>query len=111
MKRCGPSALPAREVKRMTIQIENTSRGFACGEFTDQYGEACSIQKSSLATDDCIWLGINDVQPKTLIKGEGWKDIELPTDALCSGRMHLTREMAADLIPLLQKFVETGELG
>lgn len=61
-------------------------RGFLRGQFTDRYGFPCSIQKSSLATEDCIWLGRDLV------------------------RMHLTREMAAELIPLLQHFVETGEL-
>lgn len=64
-------------------------RGFLRGEFTDRYGEKCSIQKSSLASEDCIWLGCN--RPR-------------------GARMHLTREMAADLIPLLQHFVETGDL-
>lgn len=62
-------------------------RGFLRGNFVDRYGEKCSIQKSSLAGEDCIWLGC---------------------DKHC--RMHLTREMAADLIPLLTKFIETGEL-
>jgi len=61
-------------------------RGFLKGEFHDRYGSKCSIQKSSLASEDCIWLGRQ------------------------KARMHLTRQMAADLIPLLQHFVETGEL-
>lgn len=63
-----------------------TERGFVRGEFTDHYGLACSLQKSSLATRDCIWLGVDD------------------------HRMHLTQEHVAALLPMLQHFVETGEL-
>lgn len=62
-------------------------RGFAIAEFKDQYGKRCTIQKSSLAFLDCIWLGVHE-----------------------SDRMHLTQEMVADLLPLLHHFVETGEL-
>ena len=62
-------------------------RGFLKGKFKDRYGEDCSIQKSSLATEDCIWLGCDH-----------------------ETRMHLTQTMVADLLPLLQHFVETGEL-
>ena len=29
-------------------------RGFLKGKFLDRYGAECSIQKSSLATEDCI---------------------------------------------------------
>jgi hypothetical protein len=76
------------------MQIEHTPRGFSISEFTDRYGCKCSIQKSSLATEDCIWLGV-DVN----IKGK-----EVYT------RMHLTQKMVADLLPILQKFVETGDL-
>ncbi len=61
-------------------------RGFLRGEFQDEYGMACSVQKSSVATEDCIWLG---------------RDYY---------RMHLTQAMVADLLPLLQHFVETGDL-
>lgn len=63
-----------------------TERGFAVAEFIDRYGFACSIQKSSIATEDCIWLGVNDQ------------------------RMHLTQEQVAALLPLFQHFVTTGEL-
>ena len=40
-----------------TIKMEKTERGFLRGEFTDRYGHECSIQESSLATEECIWLG------------------------------------------------------
>jgi hypothetical protein len=81
----------------MPIQMKPTERGFFRGEFKDRYGEKCSIQESSIATEYCIWLGCDH---------ETCDDKGLP----CGARMHLTQEMAADLIPLLQKFVETGIL-
>lgn len=72
-------------------------RGFLKGKFKDRYGEDCSIQKSSLATEDCIWLGCDH---ETVDK----------QGRPCGARMHLTQEMVADLLPMLQHFVETGEL-
>ena len=68
------------------MRIRTTERGFRIAEFTDRYGEPCSIQESSLATEWAIWLGTN------------------------VDRMHLSQEMAADLIPLLQYFVDNGRL-
>lgn len=72
-------------------------RGFMKGQFVDRYGEKCSIQKSSLASEDCIWLGCDH---------EKQTDDGTPIGA----RMHLTQKMVADLIPILQRFVETGEI-
>jgi hypothetical protein len=73
-------------------------RGFLRGEFKDRNGDACSIQKSSIGTEDCIWLGC-DHETFHSVTGEA-----------CGARMHLTRDLAAALIPHLQRFVETGEL-
>lgn len=93
------------------MQTTPTERGFQRADFTDRYGEACSIQESSLATEDAIWLGVNDPRPKVCVPGEGWKEVPLPEGTFFSGRMHLTREQVAELIPLLQRFVDTGRLG
>lgn len=85
------------------IYLKDTGRGFPRGEFRDRYDSHCSIQKSSLATEDCIWLGVDRLSadrdgPNAINKGfEG-------------SRMHLSREMARDLIPLLERFARTGEL-
>lgn len=73
-------------------------RGFLRGKFKDRNGADCSIQKSSLATEDCIWLGCEH---------ETVHDV---TGEKCGARMHLSRDMAADLWPLLKRFAETGEL-
>ena len=68
------------------MKVEKTERGFSIVEFIDLYGKQCSLQESSLATDDAIWLGRN------------------------GQRMHLTRHMVKELIPKMKLFVETGEI-
>lgn len=103
------------------MNIIHTERGFAVAGFVDRYGKSCSIQKSSLATEDCIWLGIDDPDPKIMASqareyglspgdGTGFVPYPVPAAVHLTTRMHLTQEMAAALIPLLQRFVETGEL-
>jgi hypothetical protein len=82
---------------QMTIELRKTERGFLRGQFTDRYNDECSIQKSSIADENCIWLGCEH---------ETFDSQGNP----CGARMHLTQQMTADLIPLLQKFVDTGEL-
>ena len=85
-------------------------RGFLRGEFRDRNDELCSIQKSSVATEDCLWLGADKQRLMHLVSDEGWKELPIPDGAMIyPGRMHLTRKMVKKLIPLLQKFVETGE--
>lgn len=81
----------------MALGMKKTNRGFGLAEGVDRYGKPYSIQKSSIATEDCIWLGSD---------GEPLRD----GDKVWSSRMHLTQAMAAELIPLLQHFVDTGEL-
>ncbi len=95
--------------------MHKTSRGFAITEFTDFYGSKCSLQKSSLSTEDCIWLGINNSNPrimasKVMENGTGWVKYPIPEDVLISTHMHLSVEQVKELLPILQKFVETGEL-
>lgn len=98
------------------LKVDKTNRGFGIVKFKDEYGVDCSLQKSSLADNDCIWLGVEDLQPKILackVNGgipNGWVDYEISKDVLFHKRMHLTRDMVKQLLPLLQKFVKTGEL-
>lgn len=103
------------------MKIENTARGFALANFIDRYGAKCSIQKSSLATEDAIWFGVDDADPKILAskaraygvttsETTGWVPYPIPTEVLLTTRMHLTREQVADLLPVLEHFVATGEL-
>lgn len=103
------------------MELTKTERGFAIGEFTDRYGAKCSLQKSSLATEDAIWFGVNDADPQIMASdakrlgiptdaNNGWVKFEIPKEVLLSTRMHLTQEMVQQLLPTLQKFAETGEL-
>ena len=105
----------------MEITTGKTHRGFALGKFTDLYGAKCSIQKSSLATDDAVWLGIDDPEPKIMAshaenygvhtnETTGWVTYPIPDVVSLTTRMHLNREQVAALLPTLQRFVETGEI-
>jgi len=106
----------------MTIENSKTDRGFDYNEFTDRYGDKCSLQKSSLASEDAIWLGIKDANPQLMASdaiklgletnGEtcGWVPYQIPEEVLLSTRMHLTQDMVKELLPVLERFVETGEL-
>lgn len=98
-----------------------TQRGFGTYQFKDSYGEECSLQKSSSAMEDKIWFGIDDPNPRIMVlnafrmgltteKTAGWMKYEIPKEVLISTRMHLNQEQVAELIPILQKFVETGEI-
>ena len=92
-----------------------TKRGFPIIEFDDLYGEHCSLQKSSLATEDAIWLGTTDPEPKIMASktqrgGVGWVKYPIPDDVLIPSRMHLNRETARELAELLLKFADTGDI-
>ena len=94
--------------------MKHTNRGFAFDNFNDYNGVKCSIQKSSIATEDCIWLGAEQIGLKHFKAYEGWKDVELVQTMsehyIANNRMHLSREQVAELLPILQRFVDTGEL-
>lgn len=107
------------------MKSRKTQRGFNLNEFSDRYGNKCSIQKSSLATEDAIWFGVDDADPQIMSSDairlglrertfdendNGWVKFEIPKEVLLSTRMHLTQEMVIELLPLLKKFAETGEL-
>lgn len=80
--------------EEVDIVLGKTDRGFSYGMWTDRYGSVCSIQDSSLATEECIWLGVHTPFPGAT--------------GIC--RMHLTRAMAEALLPILHRFVETGSI-
>ena len=84
------------------MKIRKTSRGFDYVQFTDKYEQRCSLQKSSLATEDCIWLGVENTGPNI---SEGGKfNVNIPT------RMHLNQKQVVELLPYLHNFVNTGEI-
>lgn len=106
---------------KQKIEFTHTQRGFALIKFTDRYDAECSLQKSSLASEDAIWFGVNDPKPKIMATqaarfgidpgaGNGWVPFPLPDEVDLTTRMHLTRDMVAELLPMLQSFVDSGEL-
>lgn len=94
------------------MELKKDARGFKGGTFTDGYGVECTIKKSSAAFEDYIWLGVN--KPKLTIFKDSSKgqyiETEVPENWMVDGLMHLSRKQVAKLLPLLQNFVETGEL-
>lgn len=89
-------------------------------KFEDDYGVKCSLQESS-SWESAIWLGVNNAHPKIMWKDAikhgieveencGWVDYPIPKEVLLSTRMHLTQNQVRELLPYLQRFVETGLL-
>lgn len=93
-------------------------RRFKKMTFDDVYNVKCSLQKSSLTSEECIWFGVEDVNPRILVPDmhspfEGAKKAipyNLPSEVIISNRMHLNREQVKMLLPALQEFVDTGEI-
>jgi hypothetical protein len=103
------------------MKLEQTQRGFPLIKFNDHYDSPCTIQVSSAAEYEAIWIGLDDANPQVLAsraehlgmkvdETTGWVPYPVPEDVLLSTRMHLTRDEVAELLPILQRFVETGEL-
>ncbi len=111
----------------MKVTFSKTQRGFPVVGFQDRCGAKCSIQKSSLADEDAIWIGIDDPDPQIMARDalemgrtdllndgperyNGWVNFPIPDKVLLTTRMHLNKEQVATLLPLLQHFLEHGEL-
>jgi hypothetical protein len=102
------------------MELKHTGRGFAYYEFTEVNGDVCNIQKSSSTMQDCIWLGSKNIGLKGFIPhgNPSWRDVTDDQikekfgfqDIIANNRMHLSREQVAALLPILQKFVDTGEI-
>ena len=97
------------------MQKRKTERGFDIIEFNDYYDHKCSLQKSSLASRDAIWLGISDAEPKILASqtpegGTGWVPYPIPDNVSLTTRMHLSRREVLRLLPHLIKFLFTGRI-
>lgn len=99
------------------MKKEYTNRGFGIYHFRDHNDKECTIQKSSLAFMDAIWLGAKDIGLKEFLAGRkpsAWQDVVLADTIkhhyVANNRMHLTREQVRELLPVLQKFVETGKI-
>lgn len=105
----------------MKLKKTKTSRGFSRVEFTDTYGTECTIQKSSLAEKDAIWIGVEKL---IIQKMNGAQKLELdmyetdghfvkyklPEGSISNQHMHLTQSQVKKLLPILAKFVKTGNI-
>jgi hypothetical protein len=107
-----------------------TVNGFDNVLFKDFYDAKCSLQISSIATDDCIWLGIDDANPQIMTKdaikfgliseeesphncyGEpcGWIPFRIPKEVFCTTRMHLNKEQCFQLAQKLLQFAYSGKI-
>lgn len=67
------------------LKASLSQRGFGLIEFEDANHIKCSIQDSSWAEQVAIWIGVE-------------KD-----------RMHLTKQMVKQLLPILQEFASEGD--
>ncbi len=101
-------------------EIAKTNRGFDITDFKDRDGNDCSLQKSSLAMEDCIWLGLNKPTITEFVPKKGFfpmtkermDSLKLSADSEIYqfSRMQLTQQNVRDLLPYLQNFAETGDL-
>ncbi len=112
---------PKQVEENEQISTTVTCRGFDRVEFIDRYDNKCSISKSSLANEDCIWLGVLKTEPKILAsqakalgivteETTGWVEYPIPEEVFLNTHMHLTQDQVKNILPMLQKFVDTGEL-
>lgn len=84
-----PSAAPQPERRHASVK-GTTARGFAIyDQFTDRYGHRVRIQRSSLASEDAVWI----------FTSEGG------TDGAADGAAHLTVEMAKRVRDALDEFI------
>lgn len=98
-----------------------TNRGFRILEFNDRNGYRCNIQESSVADENCIWIGLESASPKALHldatklgfehdKKCGWVSVDIPNEISLNTRMHISTDQAKFLGDILLEFAKTGEL-
>jgi hypothetical protein len=80
----------------MYVEFSRSPRGFPRVNFTDALGNVCSIEQSDIATSGVI-----------VIACEGDRRRHMCAD---TGRMILSREHVAALMPILSGFLLTGTL-
>ena len=101
--------------------MAKTERGFDLIEFKDSDGNQCTIQKSSSAKEDKVWIGISSAQATIFASeaakqgyptnaGQGWIDFYIPEEVIIPTKMLLNKKQAASIINTLQKFVNTGDI-
>jgi hypothetical protein len=92
----------------LDLRYRKSAVGTLRGMFKDCQSQRCSISRSSSA--DAIWLGLAEPQP-CFMTDQGWIDYPLPEAVQNNARMHLSRNQVAELLPILQLFVDEGVIG
>jgi hypothetical protein len=103
--------------------FDRTQRGFGKVEFQDGYGNRCSIQQSSSAMDNYLWIGCDDAANTAVVMAvhaadvgvktderNGWVPYPIPKQVLIHDRMHLNRADVRKLVKRLNIWLKTGEL-
>lgn len=80
-------------------QVERGDRGFVRFEGTDRNGCNFSLQESSAAQEELLWLG-----PEQMLNRES-EPVQIPQGSM---RMHLDRETAGEIGRHLLAFAEQG---
>ena len=96
------------EKHNLNKHADKTNRGFSIFSFKDSYGHMCSIQKSSSASEPRIWLGLDKIDAFANANNRIVK-VDLPESVVANARMHLNQEQVKKLLPILQKFIDTGD--
>ncbi len=99
---------------------KKTERGFELIEFYDTNNQVCTVQQSSIASENRIWLGLKTASPSVMktdaqrmglsLDGDatGWMDYPIPDEVSLNTRMHLNREQVQDLVLKLQQWLDSG---
>lgn len=93
------------------MKVTKTERGFVLVEFKDERGILCTIQESSDAMKNCIWLGSQKINLREFKDGRWEPRPEFDAgDFVASNRMHLTQGQVIELLPFLNQFAQTGNI-
>lgn len=112
----GVNAEPEDDDNHDFFKASTTGRGFRRLTFTGLNGSECTLQESSLASEEAIWIGAKNLEIKRCPRDcTGWHDVDLAAlfpgqDVVGNEKMHLTQDQVRSLLPALHHFVETGEL-
>jgi hypothetical protein len=102
-------------------KLTKTNRGFPRREFKDHYDTPCHLQISSIATEHCLWLGLDEANPMVMatdaasvgVKTDettGWVKYPLPEKVFISTCMHLSVSQVKHLTTTLQHWLKTREI-
>ena len=92
--------LAAKEIARLRHWKQaRTCRGFAAYSCVDTYGQTCSVQQSSLANRNALWVGADDEPVRDKVTGTTYNN-----------RMHLSPAQARELAYLIGYWGQRGEL-